>query len=457
MANSPFQVRGVIEGFYGLYYTPPERNDLLSFLSEHGYNLYIYGPKNDRQHRARWREPYPEFIMDQFADTIAHSKKVGIEFCYSIGSGVSMNYASEEDFNLILSKFKAFYDIGVRTFMIMLDDISAEFQYEEEQSKFSSYAQAHVYVTNKLYEWLKALDNTCHLALCPTDYHGRKPFSSYIHELGTGLHPEIDIYYTGPEICSGTISEQDTVDFADAVKRQPIIWDNYPVNDLGMTAEMHIGPITGRDSSLANVSKGFIVNTMSQAEASKIALLTFADYFSHPESYDPWSSWEKALKQIGGEENYQALRRFAENSLYSCLDYPEAETLEQLTVNALKAIHSNESVSTSKAVQDLYDYLDSLDEAGYHLKFRMTNYALRNNLAPWIELMESSAWAGRRAITLLRAIENNEDIQSSLNWLRESANEVKTHPKRIAGEILLPLINYALEKAAEVRAVGVTK
>ena len=442
MNNSFFPIRGVVEGFYGAFYTAPERNDLLSFMSQYGYNLYVYGPKNDRQHRARWREPYPDFIMKQFAETVEHSKKLGIEFCYSIGSGVSINYASEEDFHHITSKFKAFYDIGVKTFMIMLDDIKAEFQYEEETKMFKSYGEAHVELTNKLYHWLKSLDRNCQLSICPTDYHGKAPFSDYIYEIGKGLQPEIDICYTGPEICSKEITEQDALDFASAINRKPIIWDNYPVNDLAMTSEMHIGPITGRGASLSNVSKGFIVNTMTQAEASKIALISFADYFENPESYNPWTSWQKALITVGGEENYEALKTFAENSLYSCLGFPEAVKLETLTANALHALHYGESASTSQTVNELYQYLDLLDEAGYHLKFRLTNYALRNNLLPWIELMEGWAWAGRRAIAILRALEKREDINSLLNWLNESIGEVERHPKRFAGRILFPLIDY---------------
>lgn len=449
MSQSPFPIRGVIEGFYGLFYSAPERKDLISFMGDHGFNLYIYGPKNDRQHRARWREPYPDFIMEQFAETVAHSRNVGVDFAYSIGSGVSINYACEEDFQLITEKFKAFYKIGVRDFMIMLDDIAAEFQHEEEVQKFTSYAQAHVHVANRLNHWLKSLDKTCRLSLCPTDYHGTAPFSDYIHELGKGLNEEIDIFYTGPEICSKTISEQDAADFAAAVQRKPIIWDNYPVNDLAMTSEMHIGPITGRENSLIKVCKGFIVNTMSQAEASKVALLTFADFFNNPEEYDPWTSWDYALKTIGGEENYQALRLFAENCLHSCLDYSKAAPLENLTSKALCSLQSGEKASVSVDVKNLYDYLNELDEAGYQLKFRMTNYALRNNLVPWIELMESWAWAGRRSIDVLRAMENIEDIKSPLNWLKESASEVRSHPKRYAGNVLYSLIEYVESKAVD--------
>lgn len=43
---------GVVEGFYGVFYTFPERIDMIRFIARHGYRQYIYGPKNDRQHRA---------------------------------------------------------------------------------------------------------------------------------------------------------------------------------------------------------------------------------------------------------------------------------------------------------------------------------------------------------------------------------------------------------------------
>src|SRR3954470_2951325 len=107
-SQSPFQIRGVVEGFYGVFYTFPERNDLIRFIGQHGYNLYIYGPKNDRQHRARWREAYPARMMEQFRDTVQIAQDAGVEFCYSLAPGVSIVYSAKEDFAAITAKFKAF-------------------------------------------------------------------------------------------------------------------------------------------------------------------------------------------------------------------------------------------------------------------------------------------------------------------------------------------------------------
>ncbi|HET7658397.1 MAG TPA: beta-N-acetylglucosaminidase domain-containing protein, partial [Bacillales bacterium] len=246
-----------------------------------------------------------------------------------------------------------------------------------------------------------------------------------------------------------------TESFAKAIKRHPVIWDNFPVNDLAMQPEMHIGPITGRDASLHKCSKGIVVNTMIQAEASKIPLLTFADYFHDPAGYQPWESWERALKTIGGEESFSSVMRFAENSLQSCLNHPNAVKLKQLVDQALEALKSGESVSGSEAINKLHGYLDELDEAGYHLKNRMTNYALRNNLILWIEVLESWAWTGRRAIEALKAIEKGGDVETPVKWMKESLETAESYPKRITGDALRPFITYTLDKVEAYK--GTTK
>ena len=56
----PIPVRGIVEGFYGTPWTQAHRLDMLEFCGTHGLNAYIYAPKDDSYHRAKWREPYPE-------------------------------------------------------------------------------------------------------------------------------------------------------------------------------------------------------------------------------------------------------------------------------------------------------------------------------------------------------------------------------------------------------------
>jgi hyaluronoglucosaminidase len=444
---SPFQIRGVVEGFYGVFYTAPERDDLIRFLGRQGFNFYLYAPKNDRQHRARWREAYPPRIMEQFRNTAAIATEVGVQFAYALSPVVSLCHACKEDFEVITSKFQAFYQIGIRAFALCFDDMKPEFSYEIDRLSYKNYAEAHADLTNRIYEWLKERD--CSFSICPTDYHGTAPFSDYIHELGRQLEPKIDVFYTGREICSPSILTEEVLAFGEAVKRTPIIWDNYPVNDLAMQPELHLAPISGRDADLHRAVKGILINPMIQAEASKIPLMSYADYLVRPESYQPEQAWEKALETIAGEESATALKLLAENSLYSCLDSSKVEKLDILGQATLKSLQSGQSVLNNVEVEKLDAYLNELDEATYHLKFRMENLALRSNLLPWIELIEHYLWMGRRALLLLRATESGLIDEHLLRMMNENFEDAQKHPKRMAGKSLFALVQYLKEKLEE--------
>jgi hyaluronoglucosaminidase len=443
---SPFQIRGVVEGFYGVFYTAPERDDLIRFLGRHGFNFYLYGPKNDRQHRARWREMYPAKIMGQFRNTAAIAKETGIQFAYALSPVVSLCHACKEDFEAITSKFRAFHDIGITVFALCFDDMKPEFAYEIDRLQYKNYGEAHADLGNRLYEWLKELDEHCSLFICPTDYHGTAPYSDYLHELGGLLNPDIDIFYTGREICSPTITTEEAQSFAEAVKRPPILWDNYPVNDLAMQGELHLAPISGRDANLHKAVKGILINPMIQAEASKIPLLTYADYLAEPENYQPQQSWDKALQTIAGEETTPAMKLLAENSLYCCLNISKTEKLDILAQAVLSSIQAGQSVLNNTSIDVLETYINGLDEATYHLKFRMENLALRNNLLPWIDLLEHYLWMGRRALLLLRAIEAGLVDENLLRMMNENFDEAQKHSKRIGGESLFALARYVKNK-----------
>ncbi len=448
MDQSPFAIRGVIEGFYGPFYTWPERNDLIRFIGEHGYNLYVYGPKNDRQHRNRWREPYPDAIMAEFAKTVNIATEAGVRFCYAISP---LNYDSAEDLPKLKRKLKQMYDRGIRAFSVLVDDILCTVHHEPSCSVCSWPADLDIALCNGLYEWLTALDPCCTLSICPTQYHGRAPFGTYLHDLGVGIHPAIDIFYSGPQVCSPEVTAADVRDFAAAIQRPPLIWDNYPVNDLSMRPYMHIGPIQGRDATLHHYVRGMVVNPMLQPEASKIPLLTWAEYFRDPYSYDPWAAWERALVAIGGAANYEALMRFAENSLQSCLSMSEPPVLERLAGAALAALRHGEALGSSPALRALSDYLNRLDEACYVLKNRMENLRLRHDLLPWVEALDEWSWVGKHVVRLLEAIDNGKPYDKLARGVERAVKEVQAHSKRTAGDALQPFAHGVLEYAEQAR------
>lgn len=445
--SSPFVIRGVIEGFYGTYYTFPERNDLIRFLARHDFNFYLYGPKNDRQHRMRWWDPYPPAILDEFACTIELAEQSGIDFCYAISFGVPLNYASKEDFTTVTNKLRAFYDRGCRAFGVLLDDLTDGLVHEVNRRAYPSVAQAHADYCNRIEEWARSLDPGCRIYLCPSEYCGRAPFTEYLHDLGAHLSSGVEVFYSGPEICSPEIRLNDVEAFGAAARRLPVIWDNYPANDLAMRAELHIGALRGRDSLLPLGCRGFVSNLMNQAEASKIALITIAEYLASPVSYDADAAWARALREVGGDDIYDALVSFAENTLASCLSDQEAPRLSLLAFAALASLQAGETISDSEAVAELAGYINTLDESTYRLKNRMRNLHLRRDLLPWIEALDDKFWLGRGALMLLVALEEGKDPAPSLRFLDGLLSETQKSPKRIAGNALLQLAEYARRRA----------
>jgi len=434
---------GVIEGFYGAFYTTPQRIDLIRFIGAHGFDSYLYAPKNDRQHRARWREPYPDKIMRGFAETVSAAQASGVDFIYSLSPGETICYTSADDFARLTDKFAAFYAIGVRSFGLLLDDISAALRDPEDRDRFGTTAAAHAHLCNGVAAWLRDLDPTCTLCMCPTDYYGAP--TDYIRELGERLHPGIDVFYTGQEVCAPEISAGEVSAFAAAIRRPPVLWDNYPVNDLAMHDEMHIGAIQRRDPTTIGRVNGVMINTMLQPEASKVALLTYADFLRDPFGYDPAVAWANALRLVAGDEYADCVRLFAENSLHSCLGMPEARPLQARVDDLLAALLRGEAISGSRAAEALRAYLTDLDEACYALKFRMENLALRTELLPWIEKLELWLWLGRFALQTLDAYERRQPYAQlrikTQTWLHEAL----AHPKRIGGRALVPLAQFALE------------
>lgn len=264
--------------------------------------------------------------------------------------------------------------------------------------------------------------------------------------LGRLLHPAIDLCYTGPETCSAQITAEDARQFAQATGRKPLIWDNYPVNDLSMNSELHLAPLTGRTANLPCETRGFLFNPMLQAEASKIPLLTAAVYCADPAGYNPGEAWDAALAKIAGEDYVTSLRLLAECTNLSCLGR-DGQKLEQMAKAATNAVINVQL--EGQAVRELEAYLAEIDEATYTLKFRLENLALRANLLPWIEILEHWMWMTRFSIKVLRSIQQEQPFDDDLNRVYEYREAICSHSKHIATQALQPIAEIAIQQARQ--------
>ena len=192
-------------------------------------------------------------------------------------------------------------------------------EFETDQKKYLSIAEAHADFANRINEKLKRVNPEASIFVCPLQYHGRG-HEPYISLLGNSLDSDIDLMWTGRQICSEYLEVQDAIVFQESTSKSALYWDNYPVNDVAMVHQLHIGPIQKRDKELGNHSIGLVANPMDRFESSLLPLATVADYLWDSESYEAQNSWDRVLKDlIVNEDDRNALRHLFRNCFESCL------------------------------------------------------------------------------------------------------------------------------------------
>jgi hypothetical protein len=285
-----FAVRGVVEGFYGPPWSEAARLDLIRFLADQNGNAYVYAPKEDPFHRSRWREPYGAAMRAHFGAIAQVANERGVRFGWAISPGLDIDYESAADRASLLKKIVPLLDLGVSWIMLTLDDIPMQ----------PNLAPRQAALTTWLLDALGEQHDHVDLTLCPTEYVGMRA-TPYLEALDAGLPSDVDVLWTGPTVCSPTISAQQAREWKTAIgDRTTLIWDNYPVNDGPMETSVHLGAYVGRDPELVDVVSGVLCNPMALPYSSKVALGSALRFMHDPRGYEPAAAWEESLVDAAG-------------------------------------------------------------------------------------------------------------------------------------------------------------
>ena len=324
-----FPVRGYIEGFYGRPWTHDRRLSVLSLMAEHRMNTVFYAPKDDPYHRKAWREPYPAAQLSRLKTLADTAAGYYMTFYWCVAPGLSVCYADPAEFDRLLQKTKQLYGVGVRAFGLLLDDIGETLQFPADRERYGETVNAHADFICRYAAALAALDPAVRLAVCPTLYNGQGN-EYYISKLGRNIPPGVGLFWTGRDICSRELTCREAILFFEGTRHKPLYWDNYPVNDMAMRHEMHLGPLIGREPELWKYADGLIANCMEYPECSKIPLITAADYLWLGEAYDPEASWRGAAERVVGKADADAFLTFADHLRVSCLQDENSQRLKAL-------------------------------------------------------------------------------------------------------------------------------
>ncbi len=432
-----FPIRALIEGYYGPPWSPEARKGLMKLMADHRMNAYFYGPKDDVFHRERWRDPYEGKSLEDLKSLIALTAENDMDFWYNIGPGLSMQYSNPEDFKRLLAKMNQVRKLGVTRFGLLYDDIPRQLQHEGDKAAYPDLPHAHADIGNRLFRSLKEMDSSIQLAVCPTLYHGNGD-EEYITALGGLLDPRIEMFWTGPEICSRQLTLDDAGFLSRRINRPVLYWDNYPVNDLEMSRELHIGPYLGRDPHLYRSSIGIVANGMELPESSKIGFLTIADYLWNPEAYDAELSWNRALQRVIGGGQWEDFRIFADNNRYSCLyttDSPDLRTsLESIGFLLFQG-------DKAGVISVLSDVTARLSRAVKLFDRGLDNRTLQNEIGRWIENYRKGVHLLNAALEYLK-----EPGDAGKIALEQAQNEYSADNTYVFADVLNDISHEILER-----------
>lgn len=417
-------MRGIIEGFYGQPWSQEARLAVIEFAGRHGFDTYVYAPKDEPKQRRDWRQPYDAAELARFAELAEAGRAADVALVYCISPGLDIRYSLATDFRALSAKIAQARAAGFSAAMLAFDDIDAEVAVSEAARFGAEPGAAQAYLANWLYREQRTLAEPFHLYFVPTQYHGVTP-STYLAALRELLNREIDVIWTGPEVVSPAITAAAAHQFAALVGRPPVLWDNYPVNDY-KPERLFLGPLLGRAPDLPRVLRGILVNPMVQARASLVALGTYAAYLSAPERYDPEAALQAAIAEVGGS---------AASALADLVEFQRQSPLEPRRAVAAGLVKSLAGGPDEQAEADLLRLQGVPEAIG-----QAATAGLADEVAPWTGKLARAAAVARSA----RAGGDREGLRAEIGSLRADPTDIAA-----------PLLDYAERVlAAEPSAVA---
>ena len=296
------KISGVIEGFYGNPWSLKNRLDCINFLGNNFLTTYMYAPKDDLYHRAKWREIYPSEKLEEFKVLLNECNFNYIDFYYTISPGNNFNFLDENDYKYLFKKLGQMIDIGVSNFGVLMDDIDYQIN-SKEKIKFKTPVFAQSFIVNKVYEYLKEQLYEFNLIMCPTEYDIDYD-TPYLFELSKKLNKYIKLFWTGNETLSHRITNKSFEKISSILKHEIIIWDNVPVNDYEDDKKLiFLSPYQNRFFNLNNdYFGGIVLNPMDKWGLSKFTLLSFSHYAYNTNNFRGKKDFKDVIKKLIGNE-----------------------------------------------------------------------------------------------------------------------------------------------------------
>lgn len=446
------QTRGFIEGFYDNPWSVSDRANLMRWAGYYKENAYIYAPKDDPKHNARWSELYTDQeLKDQIAPLAQAGEQSKVRYVYALHPFM-YNPITKDNYADGLEKLKAKYqqviDAGVRQIALLADD--AYYQLGDGENAGAHDGRLYVKLLDDLTTWLHGLqaERTADgsprypglkdtLVFCPADYYGNgeawyKTLPANVRVINTG------------GMVPGSISHA----FSQTFKAQtggvaPFMWTNWPCTD-----SVKNGLIMGAQDTWLTKGlqpgdiSGSVLNPMPQAEPSKVAIFMQADYTWNlwQEGKDTNKVWQDSMSYVDGNSYQQtdasrALFELAQNMTYH---HRKDNADESVAIQPeLKSFSAK--LQTGKETKADWDKLkkvfDDLSNAAATYTKSHGNKELYEQMKPWIETAADLGAAGSAYCDAGAAAVSGDDsgLVASYSTAQAKLSASRTHTFQRAG------------------------
>ncbi|MGB5326056.1 MAG: beta-N-acetylglucosaminidase domain-containing protein [Pseudomonadales bacterium] len=267
---------GVIEAYYGRQWSWADRYAVIGQLPELGLDQYVYAPKADASLRKRWREPFSESQEQALCEMVRCCKLAGVAAGIGFTPRGLISVSERGARQALRSKAAELAALELDLLYILFDDLP---------SSGDSMAIEQL----RIVEELLPRCGVSQVVVCPSYYStdpvlekvfGPRP-RDYWQQLGAGLDQRIGLCWTGAQVCSESYSRDNLAFIAEAYRRLPVLWDNYPVNDSAkLSLQLRLYPFTGRERWLADYTAAHMANPMNQPLLSLLPLASLARLYS---------------------------------------------------------------------------------------------------------------------------------------------------------------------------------
>lgn len=453
------EFRGFIEGFYGVPWSHEDRMNLMKDTSEYKMNTYIYAPKDDPYHRLNWKDLYPEKEAKQIAELAKAGAENNFNFCWTIHPGATLQF-TDEDFDALINKFEQLYDLGVRQFGVLFDDTD-DWRNGQKQAEW----------INKIdTEFVKAKGDVAPMIVISARYNSAwgPNMDRYFKPFMQTLHDDIQVMWTGHATMSNVSKEVfEWPKVQTGVDKDVAVWWNYPVNDY-CDSRILMAPLHNLNQDLDNVS-GFFSNPMNQAEASKVALYSIADYTWNTDAFDYMKSWETSIEKFVPEVKEEFMR-FASNTCYlkddggasGPFEYDESWYLSE-KIDVLKEAMKN-GQSAVKPAKDLLEEFKLIVSDYENITSKVTNKNLLDEIKQHLNAYKALGEAGTAAMeAIIASEEGNLELWMDSNSLAQEKLDLmetfkieslesdgpKEYVVSVGTKLLKPLVKESIDYAKE--------